>query len=183
MSHYATPPMLGQDVPGSNLNWDSTAFHNQPFVFAADARNVTLTTSGRGTIEMGVAASSALNIRLDAIGFRDIDGCWINNVTTQNVIGFNVTLVRADHCNITGTHLNSKAGSLGSDGINITGSQHVRVLYNHINAGDDGLYIAVSYGDPRFTGPCARRRSAAPRATSRSPTTRSSTSASRTPSR
>lgn len=153
VTHYDTPPMLGQDVPGSNLNWDSTAFHNQPFVFAADASNVTLTTSGRGTIEMGVAASAAFNIRLDAIGFRDVDGCWINNVTTQNVIGFNITLVRADHCNITGTYLNSKAGSLGSDGINITGSQHVKALYNHVNAGDDGIYIAVSYADPRFTGP------------------------------
>lgn len=153
VTHYETPPLLGQDVPGSNLNWDSTAFHNQPFLFAADASNVTLTTSGRGTIEMGVAASPGFNIRLDAIGFRDVDGCWINNVTTQNVIGFNITLFRADHCNITGTYLNSKAGSLGSDGINITGSQHVKVLYNHVNAGDDGIYIAVSYGDPRFTGP------------------------------
>ncbi len=153
VSHYATPPALGQDVPGSNLNWDSNAFHNQPFVFAADARNVTLTTSGRGTIELGVAANPAFNIRVDAIGFRDVERCWINNITTQNTIGFNLTLVRANHCDVTGTYLNSKAGSLGSDGINITGSQHVKVLYNHINAGDDGLYIAVSYADPRFTGP------------------------------
>lgn len=152
-AHYATAPLLGHDVAGSVLNWDSTAFHNQPFVFAADAANVTLTTSGRGTIEMGVAASAALDIRLDAIGFRDVRGCWINNVTTQNVIGFNLTLDRADDCAITGTYLNSKAGSLGSDGINITGSQRVRVLYNHVSAGDDGLYIATSYGDPRFTGP------------------------------
>ncbi|ADB50348.1 glycosyl hydrolase family 28-related protein [Conexibacter woesei] len=152
-AHYAVAPMVGWDVPGSTLNWDSTAFHNQPFVFAADAENVTLTTSGRGTIQMGVTPTSATAIRVDAIGFRDVERCWINNITTRDVIGFNIVLDRANHCDITGTYLNSKAGSLGSDGINITGSQHVKVLYNHVSAGDDGLYIAVSYGDPRFTGP------------------------------
>ncbi len=140
--------VMGQYVD-SNIQWDAAAFYNFPLIYAgAGTTNVKIT--GKGVIEMAAGNDPRGIMTMQAIGFFDVDGYELSDFTVQKYHAYCIKAVACQNGLYKNLKIDITGGTMGgTDGINLNGCRNIRVTGCDLNTGDDGVYIASTYKDPR----------------------------------
>ena len=140
--------VMGQYVD-SNIQWDAAAFYNFPLIYAGTGTtNVKIT--GKGVIEMAAGNDPRGIMTMQAIGFFDVDGYELSDFTVQKYFAYCIKAVCCENGLYKNLKIDITGGILGgTDGINLNSCRNIRVTGCDLNTGDDGVYIASTYTDPR----------------------------------
>ena len=139
---------FGQYVDTS-IDWNAAAFYNFPFIYAGDGtENFKIT--GKGIVEMNAGNDPRGAMTMQAIGLFQVNNFEISDITIQKYFAYCTKTVSSSNGLFKNVTIDVTGGVLGgTDGIALVNCKNMRVTGCNLNTGDDGVYIASSYNDPR----------------------------------
>ena len=149
LNNFESKELVFGTYVDTSIQWNAAAFYNYPLIYAGDGtKNIKIT--GKGTIEMNAGNDSRGAMTMQAIGLFQVDGYELSEFTVRKYYAYCIKAVSCSNglCkNLTIDIANGLLG--GTDGINLNNCQNIRVTGCRLNTGDDGVYIASAYRDPR----------------------------------
>ena len=156
-----------RDYPVLGSTYNETG-EMQALLFAEHAETITL--SGKGTIQgTGTEAlrwqeAADLPFRPETILFRDCRNVRMEDLTLRDSSFWTVHLLRCDDVDLHRLTIRNRLDRINTDGIDPDGCRRVRIRDCDIEAGDDGIVLKSTEGDPvedvsiancRLRTPCA----------------------------
>lgn len=149
LNGFAVKELVFGQYVNPEIEWDAAAYYNYPLIYATKGtENIKVT--GKGTIEMSAGEDPRGIMTMQAIGLYEVDGYELSDFTVRKYFAYCIAAVSCRNGLYENLTIDITGGILGgTDGINLTGCQNIRVTGCNVNSGDDGIYMGSSYGDPR----------------------------------
>lgn len=149
LNGFAVKELVFGQYVNPEIEWDAAAYYNYPLIYATKGtENIKIT--GKGTIEMSAGEDPRGIMTMQAIGLFDVDGYELSEFTVQKYHAYCIKAVSCQNGLYKNLKIDITGGTIGgTDGINLNGCRNIRVTGCDLYTGDDGVYIASTYKDPR----------------------------------